>query len=309
MPTQSYETIDLDITGRLAEIVGINSVKVNEPMSEHTTFKIGGPVEWFVKPQSIDQIQSIMRFCNGYGIPVHVMGLGSDVLVCDEGMLGVVVQTAAHFKRIYVEGTMVHALAGASNADVAAAAQRAGLTGYEFASGIPGTVGGAAVMNAGAYDGEFAQVCTSVLCLAPYGSVVEIPAAQADWSYRHSMMAEEGYVVLGVRLQLVPGDPDEIQARMDDLAQRRADKQPLDMPSAGSTFKRPVGHYAGALIQEAGMQGHAHGGAQVSTKHAGFVVNTGGATAQDVCHVISDVMDAVKEHSGVDLEPEVKFWC
>lgn len=309
MPEQSYETADIDITARLAEIVGVNSVKVNEPMSEHTTFKIGGPAEWFVKPQSIEQVQSIMRFCDAYGIPVHVMGLGSDVLVCDEGMLGVVVQTASHLKQIYIEGTVVHALAGASNEDVAAAAQRAGLTGYEFASGIPGTVGGAAIMNAGAYDGEFSQVAISVLCLAPYGSIVEIPASQADWSYRHSMMAEEGYVVLGVRLQLAPGDPDEIQARMDDLAQRRAAKQPLEMPSAGSTFKRPAGHYAGALIQEAGMQGHACGGAQVSTKHAGFVVNTGGATAQDVCHVISDVMDAVKATSGVELEPEVKFWC
>lgn len=309
MPEQSYETAGIDITARLAEIVGVNSVKVNEPMSEHTTFKIGGPVEWFVKPQSIEQVQSIMHFCDKYGIPVHVMGLGSDVLVCDEGMLGVVVQTASHLKQIYIEGTVVHALAGASNEDVAAAAQRAGLTGYEFASGIPGTVGGAAIMNAGAYDGEFSQVAISVLCLAPYGSIVEIPASQADWSYRHSMMADEGYVVLGVRLQLAPGDPDEIQARMDDLAQRRAAKQPLEMASAGSTFKRPVGHYAGALIQEAGMQGHTCGGAQVSTKHAGFVVNTGGATANDVCHVISDVMDAVKEHSGVELEPEVKFWC
>lgn len=309
MPEQSYETAGIDITARLAEIVGVNSVKVNEPMSEHTTFKIGGPVEWFVKPQSIEQVQSIMHFCDKYGIPVHVMGLGSDVLVCDEGMLGVVVQTASHLKQIYIEGTVVHALAGASNEDVAAAAQRAGLTGYEFASGIPGTVGGAAIMNAGAYDGEFSQVAISVLCLAPYGSIVEIPASQADWSYRHSMMADEGYVVLGVRLQLAPGDPDEIQARMDELAQRRAAKQPLEMASAGSTFKRPAGHYAGALIQEAGMQGHTYGGAQVSTKHAGFVVNTGGATANDVCHVISDVMDAVKEHSGVELEPEVKFWC
>lgn len=203
---------------------------------------------------------------------------------------------------------LVFAQAGATNAEVAEAACAAGLAGYEFASGIPGTVGGAAVMNAGAYGGEFADVAVSVRCLTPEGAVVDVPAADAAWGYRSSLMMERGYVVLGAILRLTCDDPAVIRARMDDLAQRRDEKQPLDMPSAGSTFKRPEGHFAGKLIQDAGLQGFAVGGAQVSTKHAGFVVNTGDATAADVRILIAQIQERVEERSSVRLEPEVRLW-
>lgn len=203
---------------------------------------------------------------------------------------------------------LVFAQAGATNAEVAEAACAAGLAGYEFASGIPGTVGGAAVMNAGAYGGEFADVAVSVRCLTPEGAVVDVPAADAAWGYRSSLMMERGYVVLGAIMRLTCDDPAVIRARMDDLAQRRDEKQPLDMPSAGSTFKRPEGHFAGKLIQDAGLQGFAVGGAQVSTKHAGFVVNIGDATAADVRILIAQIQERVEERSSVRLEPEVRLW-
>ncbi|MDO4291055.1 MAG: UDP-N-acetylmuramate dehydrogenase, partial [Eggerthellaceae bacterium] len=198
--------------------------------------------------------------------------------------------------------------AGASNAQVAEAACAAGLAGYEFASGIPGTIGGAAIMNAGAYDGEFRDVAASVRCLTPDGDIVDVSAEEVAWSYRHSMMMERGYVVLGATLRLRAGDATEIRARMDDLARRRAEKQPLEMPSAGSTFKRPEGYFAGKLIQDAGLRGYQVGGAQVSTKHTGFVVNAGGATAADVLQLIADVQARVYENEGVRLEPEVRVW-
>lgn len=203
---------------------------------------------------------------------------------------------------------LVVAQAGASNAAVAEAACAAGLSGYEFASGIPGTIGGAAIMNAGAYDGEFRDVAMAVRCLTPEGDIVDVSADEAAWSYRHSMMMDAGYVVLGATLRLTADDPAVIRTRMDDLAQRRADKQPLEMPSAGSTFKRPQGHFAGKLIQDAGLRGYRVGGAQVSTKHTGFVVNAGGATAADVLQLIADVQARVYECSGVRLEPEVRLW-
>ena len=191
---------------------------------------------------------------------------------------------------------------------MAEAARDAGLTGYEFASGIPGSIGGAAIMNAGAYDGELKDVGVSVTCLTLEGEVVTVSAADAQWSYRHSMMSDRGYTVLDATIQLVPFDKDKISARMAELKQRREDKQPLELGSAGSTFKRPIGYYAGKLIQDAGMQGHTVGRAQVSTKHAGFVVNMGGATAADIRQVIVDVQNAVFADAGVHLETEVRMW-
>ncbi|MDY2722740.1 MAG: UDP-N-acetylmuramate dehydrogenase, partial [Coriobacteriales bacterium] len=200
------------------------------------------------------------------------------------------------------------AQAGATNKQVAEAARDAGLTGYEFASGIPGSIGGAAIMNAGAYDGEFKDVGVSVTCLTLEGEVVTVSAADAQWNYRHSMMSDRGYIVLDATIHLVPFDKDKISARMAELKQRREDKQPLELGSAGSTFKRPIGYYAGKLIQDAGMQGHTVGRAQVSTKHAGFVVNMGGATAADIRQVIVDVQNAVFADAGVHLETEVRMW-
>ena len=292
----------------LASLVGAENVLENEPMSRHTTFEIGGPAAYFVRPRSVAEVSGIIRLCVEAGVPWRVIGCGSDLLVADAGVAGVVIEIRDNLSAIKVEGTAIVAGAGATNAAVAEAACAAGLSGYEFASGIPGTVGGAAIMNAGAYDGEFAQVCTRVTCVTPEGAVVSVPAADADWSYRHSMFDARGYVVVAAELSLEAADPSAIRARMDELAEKRAAKQPLDMPSAGSTFKRPEGHYAAALIDEAGLRGFAVGGAQVSTKHTGFVVNAGGATARDVEALIDEVRKRVRAHSGVELECEVRLW-
>ena len=292
----------------LASLVGTENVLENEPMSRHTSFEIGGPAAYFVRPRSVAEVSGTIRLCAEAGVPWRVIGCGSDLLVADAGVAGVVIEIRDNLSAIKVEGTTVIAGAGATNAAVAEAACAAGLSGYEFASGIPGTVGGAAIMNAGAYDGEFAQVCMRVTCVTPEGAVVSVPAADADWSYRHSMFDARGYVVVAAELSLAKADPSVIRARMEELAEKRAAKQPLDMPSAGSTFKRPEGHYAAALIDEAGLRGFAVGGTQVSTKHTRFVVNAGGATARDVEALIDEVRKRVLAHSGVELECEVRFW-
>lgn len=292
----------------LARIVGAGNVLENEPLSRHTTFRIGGPAELFVRPRSVGEVRDVVRLCAEAGTPWRVIGCGSDLLVSDAGVGSVVIEVRDNLSSIAVEGSEVVAGAGSTNAAVAEAACAAGLSGYEFASGIPGTVGGAAIMNAGAYDGEFSRVCESVTCVTPEGDVVTVGAADADWSYRHSMFDARGYVVVEARLSLEKADPAAVRARMDELAEKRAAKQPLDMPSAGSTFKRPEGHYAAALIDEAGLRGFAVGGAQVSTKHTGFVVNAHGATARDVTALIDEVKKRVFEHSGIMLECEVRFW-
>lgn len=280
----------------------------DEPLSAHTTFRCGGPADYLVRPSDAADILAAINAAKEAEEPWWIIGCGSDLLVSDRGLRGVVIEIGARMARIEVKGSMVYAQAGATNEAVAQAALEAGLSGYEFASGIPGSIGGAAIMNAGAYDGEFKDVAVSVTCLFPDGCVREVSAAEADWGYRHSMMSDEGLIVLAATLQLAPGNTDEIRAKMDDLAQRRSSKQPLEMASAGSTFKRPEGYFAGKLIQDAGMQGHSVGDAQVSTKHAGFVVNTGNATAEDVLQVIRDVQAAVKEQFGVTLETEVRMW-
>lgn len=297
------------LTDSFIEIAGAEGVLLNEPMSAHTTFRVGGPADWFIMPRSVEELRSVLELCDAEGVCPYVMGRGSNLLVADEGLRGAVVQIAQNMAGVeaFPDGT-VKAQAGVSNAKVAAVAYRASLAGYEFAAGIPGTVGGAAVMNAGAYDGEFRDVAVEVTCLSPSYEVVKVTAEEADWSYRHSAMGDNGMIVLDATLKLRPGDPEEIQARMDDLAHRRSSKQPLDVPSAGSTFKRPPGHFAGKLIQDAGMQGHAVGGAMVSTKHAGFVVNANNATAADVLQVIRDVQAEVQSQFGVTLTPEVRMW-
>ncbi|MBQ6585732.1 MAG: UDP-N-acetylmuramate dehydrogenase [Coriobacteriales bacterium] len=278
-------------------------------MSEHTTFRIGGPADYFATPNTVDQIRQMLLSAKSKGLPVHVMGLGSNLLVSDDGVRGVVIQLAEGFSEINVlDGGRIHAQAGASNEAIAKAALEAGLTGYEFASGIPGSVGGAAIMNAGAYDGEFKDVCAVVYCMDLDGNLQVIVGPDAGFGYRRSIMAERGLIVIGVMLQLQPGDKDAIAARMAELKQRREEKQPLEMPSAGSTFKRPEGAYAGKLIQDAGLKGYTIGGAQVSTKHSGFIVNAGGATAADVRALIRHVQQKVQEDSGYLLEPEVRMW-
>lgn len=292
----------------LTAIVGVENTHVNEVLSAHTTFKIGGPADVLVEPSNIDQIRAVLDACRKANVTVRFLGLGSNVLACDEGVCGVVLKLAERFSAIEVDGTYVTCQAGASNEEVALAAMRAGLAGYEFASGIPGTIGGAAIMNAGAYGGEFKGVAVSVDCITPEGALVEVAAQDADWSYRHSMMMDRGFLVVGAKLRLEKDDPDAIFERIEDLRIRREEKQPLEMPSAGSTFKRPEGYFAGKLIQDAGMQGYRVGGAQVSEKHAGFVVNAGGATAKDVRTLIADVQRSVLDKEGVRLEPEVRMW-
>lgn len=297
------------LINEIKRLAGDGNVLVDEPMSGHTTFRVGGPADCFVTPHGADGVRAVISAVREDGRPLYIMGRGSNLLVSDAGLRGVVVQIAGNLCDMEVDKDgRVTVEAGATNAKVAAEACRAGLSGYEFAAGIPGTVGGAAIMNAGAYDGEFKQVAQSVECLDASGNVIQVQAEQAEWGYRRSAIAAAGLIVLSAELKLAPGDPRDIQARMDDLAHRRQEKQPLDKPSAGSTFKRPAGHFAGKLIQDAGMQGYQVGGAQVSMKHAGFVVNVGGATAADVAQVILDVRTRVLEQFDVALEPEVKFW-
>lgn len=296
----------------LQDIVGSQNVRPDEPLVEHTTFRIGGAAQWLVLPHSEDEVAGVVSTCEDAGVPWRVLGLGSNVLAPDEGLDGVTLLLADNFAGVEVlPGALVRAAAGTTNADVAAAARDAGLAGYEFASGIPGTIGGAAIMNAGAYEGQFSDVAVEVRCLVPSeGSwrVANVPAPEAAWGYRQSRMMRESWVVLGATLQLRADSPAAIAARMEELRERRESKQPLEMPSAGSTFKRPEGHFAGALIQEAGCQGLRVGGAQVSEKHAGFVVNTGDATAADVLALIAEVQRRVHETTGVQLEPEVRLW-
>lgn len=283
-------------------------LRFDEPMSAHTTFAVGGPADAFVSIASVAELQAALAAARAANAPWHVIGCGSDLLVADAGLSGLVIHLGEHFSDVIIDGSRLRAQAGATNEQVACIACEAGLSGYEFASGIPGSIGGAAIMNAGAYEGEFSHVAVDVTCLAPDGDIVTIPAADADWSYRHSMMSDKGHIVLEATLQLVPWNREQIRARMEDLRVRREEKQPLDLGSAGSTFKRPLGHFAGKLIDEAGMRGHMRGGAQVSTKHCGFVVNLGHASAQDVRDVIEDVQRAVLADSGVHLEPEVRMW-
>ncbi len=316
------QAADSEIARQLRSIVGAKAVLEAEPMSAHTTFRIGGPTDYLVLPQSTTQIQALVRFCREHGIEWRVMGAGSDLLVSDKGLRGVTIKLTDNFSAIevsddrnLVEGGVlgpneryVRVAAGASNAQVAEVACAAGLAGFEFASGIPGTIGGAAIMNAGAYGGEFKQVACQLTCLTAEGDMVAITPQQAAWGYRQSMMDRKHMVVLEAVLKLTCDDAAAIRERMDDLAQRRSEKQPLELPSAGSTFKRPEGYFAGKLIQDAGLQGVRVGDAQVSTKHAGFVVNVGAATANDVRELISLVQERVLSDSGVTLEPEVRMW-
>lgn len=296
------------LIAQLIDCFGKDRVLVDEPMSLHTTFKVGGPVDVFVSPATTDELLCALQAARKANAPWHVLGCGSNVLVSDEGLEGLCVHLGEQFAEIRIEGSTLVVQAGATNEAVAKAACEAGLSGYEFASGIPGTIGGAAIMNAGAYDGEFKDVCSEVSCLTLEGDIVTVSADEANWGYRHSMMSDRGYIILGATLQLVFFDKESIQARMDELKARREEKQPLELGSAGSTFKRPIGYYAGKLIEDAGMRGHTVGGAQVSTKHCGFVVNFDNATASDVRAVIADVQKAVLADAGVVLEPEVRMW-
>lgn len=290
----------------LACIAGSRHVDMNVPMWEETTFQVGGPADYFVRPDTKEKVAALVGYCRRKELPYLIMGNGSNMLVGDGGYRGVVIQLGEEFGQITVEKETIVACAGALLSDIAAVAADRSLTGFEFACGIPGTLGGALMMNAGAYDGEMKQVVLWADVLDADGVIRRLPAKELALGYRTSIFAKKGLVALAAGLALKQGDPGQIRGKMEDLTRRREEKQPLEYGSAGSTFKRPTGHYAGQLIQQAGMRGFRIGGAMVSEKHCGFVINAGGATARDVTDVMDAVIRKVQQTSGVTLEPEVK---
>ena len=275
------------IENKFCACLGSDNVYRDEPMRKHTTFRIGGPADYYLCPHSAKEIQQVVEICREEKLPYFILGNG----VSD----------------IRTEGCLIHAKAGASLAKIAAEALDEGLTGMEFAAGIPGTLGGAVVMNAGAYGGEMKDVLKEVLVMDAQGKIFRLQNEELKLGYRTSIVKEKDYIVLAAVLELKKGDKTEIRKCMEELRERRSEKQPLDMPSAGSTFKRPEGYFAGKLIMDAGLRGFSVGGAQISEKHCGFVVNKGGATAQDVLDLIKEVQKRVREKFGVELETEVKF--
>ena len=298
---------DSPLEWRLRAIVGEENLLVNEPMSEHTTFEIGGPADFYVIPEDFDEVRDVIAACKDAGVDYFVLGCGSDLLVSDEGYRGVIVAVADGLVGVSVEDDEICCQAGVGLREASEMACELGLSGLEFACGIPGSVGGACFMNAGAYGGCMADALKEVRVLLPDGSVDDVPVDELELGYRKSRIADEGWVVLSATFGLNPGDPEKIRATMDDLTHQREEKQPLELPSAGSTFKRPEGHFAGKLITDAGLKGYQSGGAAVSKKHAGFVVNVGGATAVDVHAVIEHVQNEVERQFSVRLEPEVRF--
>ena len=290
----------------IAESFGCNYTE-NESMSEHTTFRIGGPADLFVVPTTVEGLAAVVSACNKEGVYCFILGNGSNVLVSDKGIRGVVVSTAACLNNIELIGAYeIKCGAGVKLSRLSDLACENSLTGAEFAWGIPGTVGGAVYMNAGAYDGEMKDILVSCEYLTPDGELHTMLADEMDLSYRHSAFSENGYVIVSATARLKAGDKGEIRAKMDDFMCRRKSKQPLEFPSAGSTFKRPVGGFAAALIDECGLKGYSVGGAQVSEKHAGFVINKGGATCFDVMRLVEHIKKEVFLNKSIKLECEIR---
>lgn len=290
----------------LLKIMSEEQVKTEEPMKNHTTFRVGGPAEFFVMPRSAEEVKKVINLCRRESFPYYIIGNGSNLLVSDQGYRGVVLQIYKEMSCIEIEENVIVAQAGALLSAIANKALENGLTGFEFAAGIPGTLGGACVMNAGAYGGEMKDVLEEVTVLTEEGEVLIIPKENLELGYRTSIIARKGYIVLEARIQLREGEKEAIKSLMEELKDKRVSKQPLEYPSAGSTFKRPEGYFAGKLIQDAGLRGFSVGGAQVSEKHCGFVINRENATAADVAELMRQVSARVEEEFGVKLEPEVK---
>lgn len=280
-------------------------VYCSEPMSRHTSFKIGGPADVLVQPENSEGLAFALAAAKDYEVPVTILGNGSNVLVRDKGIRGLVIKLGNALKSFRREGNRLFFGSGYSLALASRKAWECGLSGMEFAVGIPGSIGGAVYMNAGAYNGEMKGVVESVAVMDMNGREFVLTAADLQFGYRKTSLQESGYIITEVCLNMQPGDKDAIKAMMDDFSSRRISKQPLEMPSAGSMFKRPPGYFAGTLIEEAGLKGYKVGGAQVSPKHAGFVVNCGNATAADVLQLIADVRRVIMEKAGVELHPEV----
>lgn len=302
----SGEKMNHNFKEELYTIIEKARVMEAEPMKAHTTFRVGGPADYFVVPKNAEEVAGVIRLCKEYDVPYFVEGNGSNLLVGDKGIRGVVLQIFKSMSNICVEGEQITAQAGASLAQIANAALAESLAGFEFAAGIPGTLGGAVVMNAGAYGGEMKDVLASVKVLTEEGEVLELAADELELGYRTSIIPKKNYIVLEARILLKKGNQEEIKGYMDELRKKRIEKQPLEYPSAGSTFKRPEGYFAGKLIQDAGLKGFTVGGAQVSEKHSGFVINKGNATAADIMSLMEQVTELVKKDSGITLEPEVK---
>lgn len=295
------------IINSLVRLVGEERVLISEPMKNHTTFRIGGEADAMVRISDKNELSKVLRYLSQVEIPYYIVGNGSNLLVADEGYRGVIIEIADKMNEVRVEGSCLVCQAGALMSKAARIAYENGLTGLEFAAGIPGTIGGGTVMNAGAYGGELKHVVTQVTVVDKEGEELIFTNEDMEFGYRSSLIKKYPYIVTEVRLQLEEGDKSVIKETMDDLAARRRDKQPLEYPSAGSTFKRPEGYFAGALIQDAGLKGYTVGGAQVSEKHSGFVINKGGATSADVRNLMAHVQKTVKEKFDVTLEPEVIY--
>ena len=292
---------------QLRKLVGEDHVWINEPMKNHTTFRAGGCADYLVEPESVDTVREIVRLCCQENMPYYVVGNGSNLLVSDKGYHGIILHLYKNMSDFEISGNRLKAQAGALLVRVAKMAAKEGLSGLEFASGIPGTIGGAMVMNAGAYGGEIKDVVTKVRVLLPDGTIRDYTGEEMAFGYRKSRVIEEQGIVLEAEMELKADDPEAIAARMEVLREKRVAKQPLEYASAGSTFKRPEGYFAGKLIEDAGLRGFSVGDAQVSEKHCGFVINRGNATASEIMELIQEVQKRVYEHSGVRLEPEVKL--
>ena len=290
----------------LQNVMGGSGIFMEEPMKKHTTFRVGGPADVLVQPDET-ALAAILALCRQYHVSYSFIGNGSNLLVGDKGIRGVVIEMTDPMGNIEVDGTKITAQAGAMLSKIANTAASNGLGGMEFAAGIPGSVGGAVVMNAGAYGGEMKDIIEKVYVLDENGAQLELDRDALDLGYRHSCIPEKKYIVTKVVLELVPRNEAEIRSEMKELNEKRAEKQPLQYPSAGSTFKRPEGYFAGKLIMDAGLRGYQVGGAQVPEKHCGFVINKGDATAADICQLMRDVSDKVQAQFGVVLEPEVKM--
>lgn len=291
---------------QLCTILSKEQILCKEPMSKHTTFRVGGPADYYVMPRT-EQAAEVLSLCHKEQVSCHIVGNGSNLLVGDGGIRGVVLALSKQAAQVQIQGNCLIAKAGALLSQAASAAYKAGLGGMEFAAGIPGSVGGAVVMNAGAYGGELKDVLAQAVVLTKEGNQQTLKNSELELSYRHSCIPEREFVVLEAEFHLQPKQQEEIWTLMEELKKRRIEKQPLEYPSAGSTFKRPEGNFAGKLIMEAGLAGVSVGGAQVSEKHCGFIVNQGHATAADIRGLIQLVQKKVFEHSGIELETEVKY--
>ena len=280
-------------------------IRINEPMKMHTSFRAGGPAAWYAEPETAEELGALVSLFQKAGLPWYIVGNGSNLLVSDQGYPGLIISTS-RFDRLETEGEILRAGSGVLLSKAASLALKCGLTGLEFAAGIPGTVGGACVMNAGAYGSETKDVLLSAAVLTPEGQIKRIPAEELELGYRTSCIPGNGYVVLEAEYALKRGEPEAIKARMDELSAKRREKQPLEYPSAGSTFKRPEGYFAGKLIQDCGLKGFRVGDAMVSEKHSGFVINVGHATAADVMTLIRHVQQEVDRQFCVRIEPEVR---